>query len=59
MMHRVQKDSSMTKDDLYSAGMTGLRRGVLRYDPARGTRFSTVGCIWILQALQASSMHRW
>eukprot|EP00775_Hariotina_reticulata_P002989 gene2989-3272_t len=42
MLQYVHPEEGMTVDDLFSAGMTGLRKAVLRYNPARGTRFSTV-----------------
>jgi RNA polymerase sigma factor (sigma-70 family) len=40
------------KADLVQEGMFGLIRAVERFDPNRGTKFSTFGTLWIRQALQ-------
>lgn len=40
--------------DLVTAGLSGLRLAAQRYDPAMGTRFSTVASMWISQGIQRS-----
>lgn len=43
--------SSLDRDDLFQAGVEGLMKAVNRYDPGRGTRFSTCAVPWIRQAI--------
>lgn len=42
-----RSNTSMTVDDLVGFAFEGLRVGVLRFDPDRGTRFSTYASGWI------------
>lgn len=40
------------QDDIVQAGMMGLLKAIERYDPERGTKFSTYAAWWIRQAIQ-------
>ena len=42
----------MEYDDLVQDGYTGLIQAVDRYDPARGTRFSTYAVHWIRRTIE-------
>lgn len=44
-------DPATDRDDLEQFGMVGLITAANRYDPARGTRFSTYAYLWIQQAI--------
>lgn len=39
--------ASLTYDDLVGEGILGLDRAVMKFDPSRGTRFSTCASQWI------------
>lgn len=47
-----KRTSPVPYEDLVGAGMFGLLTAVDRYDPARGTRFSTLALWWIRQAVE-------
>jgi len=38
-------------EDLVGAALEGLIRGIDRFDPAKGTKFSTFGMVWIKQSV--------
>ena len=42
----------MRHSDLFQEGVLGLQKAVFRYDPARGTRFSTYATYWIRQSIR-------
>lgn len=42
----------MRHSDLFQEGVLGLHKAVLRYDPARATRFSTYATYWIRQSIR-------
>jgi RNA polymerase primary sigma factor len=42
---------SLTNMDLFQEGCTGLLRAIDKFDPAKGTRFSTYATWWIRQAV--------
>jgi RNA polymerase sigma factor (sigma-70 family) len=44
----------MRHSDLFQEGVLGLHKAVLRYDPGRGTRFSTYATYWIRQSIRKS-----
>lgn len=54
MLHRVRRQQSVPEGDLISSGLAGLRLAATRYDPAKGTRFSTAAAMWIGQHMQRS-----
>jgi RNA polymerase sigma factor (sigma-70 family) len=42
----------MVRGDLFQEGILGLHKAVFRYDPERGTRFSTYATFWIRQSMR-------
>lgn len=51
--HYHPADGSMLEQgDLEMEGMMGLMRAIERFDPSRGTKFSTIATRWIQQAIQ-------
>ena len=44
--------TGMRHSDLFQEGVLGLHKAVFRYDPGRGTRFSTYATYWIRQAIR-------
>ena len=48
------KQQLVPVEDLLMAGMDGLRVGVQKFDPARGTRLSTVAYMWASQAVRGT-----
>lgn len=53
-LERTYHDPAVPLADLVSSGLTGLRLAASRYDPAKGTRFSTAATTWIGQHMQRS-----
>lgn len=51
MARRYASSRRMPLEDLIQEGMLGLLRGVDRFDPRRGFRFSTYGTWWIRHAI--------
>lgn len=52
MARRYYTDDPATdREDLIQHGMVGLITAADRYDPAKGTRFSTYAYLWIQQAI--------
>lgn len=49
-------DPGTTFDDLVQEGMLGLFTAARRYDPDRGTRFSTYATWWVRQAIQRAAV---
>ncbi|WP_177169245.1 sigma-70 family RNA polymerase sigma factor [Thermoleophilum album] len=43
---------ALDNDDLFQEGLVGLMHAAAKFDPDRGTRFSTYATWWIQQALQ-------
>lgn len=50
-VHWYARRSPAEADELFQEGCLGLIRAAEKYDPSRGTRFSTVATWWIDQAL--------
>ena len=48
----------MRRSDLFQEGILGLHRAAFRYDPARGTRFSTYATYWIRQSIRKALIDR-
>ncbi|MCH2579967.1 MAG: sigma-70 family RNA polymerase sigma factor [Planctomycetes bacterium] len=44
----------MKRSDLFQEGVLGLQKAIFRYDPTRGTRFSTYATYWIRQSIRKS-----
>ena len=44
----------MRRSDLFQEGILGLHKAIFRYDPGRGTRFSTYATYWIRQSIRKS-----
>lgn len=49
--------SGVPLEDLFGAGVTGLQRGIDKYDPRSGNRLNTYVIWWIRQALTYSCRH--
>lgn len=49
-------DPGTTFDDLVQEGMLGLLTAARRYDPDRGTRFSTYATWWVRKAVQRAAV---
>src|SRR5688572_33458865 len=50
--------SALTLHDLVGYGALGLRMAVLRFDVARGLRFSTMATHWISHPIRRAIQHR-
>lgn len=48
----------MVRGDLFQEGILGLHKAIFRYDPERGTRFSTYATFWIRQSMRKSLTDR-
>ena len=54
LANKYVKSSSLPIEDLIQEGSEGLIRAAKKFDPTRGTKFSTYATIWIRQAILAA-----
>lgn len=56
---RQRRWVNLDEEDLYAAGMTGLLKGIEKYDPGRGCTLPTYAAWWIKQAVGREAARRW
>lgn len=54
MLNRTAHNQNVPQDDLVASGLAGLRLAAARFDPQKGTRFSTVATAWVWQNMNRS-----
>jgi hypothetical protein len=54
MLNRTSRSQNVPQDDLVASGLSGLQLAAARFDPQKGTRFSTVATAWVGQHINRS-----
>ena len=54
ILRRSKKVADVPEGDMVSSGLAGLRLAASRFDPKKGTRFSTMASMWIAQHIARS-----